>query len=363
SPDRSPRYTNGPGYQATMSNFPNSAFTYLSRHNPFATVAGLSVGGRVLHDKLGVLLAGSFQDNYRNVNSVFFGTETDRNNGNATVTSIASRQYSIEQQRSGVHAKLDYRINQNNKLNLYAGYMNLLKNEFRAVSDTNLQLGRTGPGTGRISNSNRALHDVQQIFNTTLSGEHTITNHFSVNWTAAWSKATGNRPDEAKLSLVTGVSKDPVTGVLVQAPLNLDASSRQFTHSSDEDKSGYLNFNYRTQAGALKVDWTAGGMYRDKNRNSSFDNYTLRPTPGIQVYDGDISHNTFTVFNGEGTSDNALNYTAEEKVGAAYAMAKLEWRQWQLTGGARYENTELTWLSNVSQEVKGKTGSINYYDI
>ncbi len=364
SPSRSPRYTNGSAYQATMNNFPNSAFTYSAKSNPLASVLGLSAGGRTLNDKLGILVAGSFQNTYRNVNSTFFGTETDRNNGNATVTGIQARQYSIRQQRSGVHTRLDYRINHDNKINLYAGYMNLVKDEYRYASDTSLALGRTGPGTGRISNSYRTYHDVQQIFNTTLNGEHAL-GKLTIDWTLAYSKATGNRPDEAALSLVTGVSKDPVTGNLVQAPLNLNSSStRRFTYSSDEDKNAYLNLSYPTKIGKAKLKWTAGGMYRDKNRNSSYDRYELRPTtPSIQVYDGNINHNTFTVFNGEGTVTDALNYSAEEKVGAAYGMVKIDVEKLEITAGARYEHTNLSWLSNVPQSVKGKNGDITYYDV
>lgn len=362
--NRSPRYSNGPSYQATMSDFTNDAFTYNNKANPIAALAGLSIGGRVLQNKLGILVAGSFQNNYRNVNSVFFNTETDRNNGDATVEAIQSRNYSIQQQRSGIHTRLDYQLNSNHHFNAYAGYMNLMKNEFRFVSDTNLKLGRVEMGSGRISNSYRTIHEVQKIANTTIGGEHNFTSHFQVNWTAAWSKAIGNRPDEAKLNLVTGVTKDPVTGKLVQQDLNLDASStRRFAHSTDEDKNGYLNLIYQMQLGQIHATWSAGGMYRHKTRNSQYDSYSLKPTPGIQKYDGDINNNTFSVFNGEGSSDDALNYTAEENVGAAYGMLKLEYNNLQVTGGARYENTDLTWNSNVPESIKGKTGSISYYDV
>lgn len=363
--NRSPRYNNGNGTQATMNDFTNDAFTYKTKHNPIAALAGLSVGGRVLNNKLGILVAGSFQNNYRNVNSVFFKTETDRNNGDATVEAVQSRNYSIQQQRSGIHTRLDYQLNANHRFNAYAGYMNLMRNEFRFVSDTNLKLGRAGVGTGRISNSYRTLHEVQQITNTTVGGEHNFTKNLQVNWTAAWSKAVGNRPDEATLNLVTGVSKDAVTGKLVQADLNLDGTSfRRFAHSTDEDKNGYLNFVYQTQLGQVHATWMAGGMYRHKTRNSQYDSYTLRPGPiSIQQYDGNINNNSFFVFNSEGTADDALNYMAEENVGAAYGMVKLEYNNLQITGGARYENTDLTWNSHVPQSVKGKTGSISYYDV
>lgn len=365
SPDRSPRATNAAGYQATMKDFPNSAFTYNTKQHPINTLFNLSAGGRVWKDKLGIIVAGSYQNNYRNVNSVFFDTETDMNNGDAKVTSIESRNYSIQQQRSGLHTKFDLKLNDKNQIKLYVAYMNLAKNEFRSKSDTNLILGRTGEGTGRISNSYRTYHDVQQIFNTTLSGNHEIAPRLHMDWSAVFSKASDNRPDEATLSLTTGVSKDATTGALVQTPLYLDGTStREFTRNSDQDKAGYLNFTYKTDIADAKVDWSVGGMYRNKTRTSTYDEYTLRPTdPSTQTYDGNINNNNFTVFNGEGTSTNALNYDATENVGAGYAMAKITWRKLELTGGARYEHTDLSWTSAVPNTVSGKTGSINYYDV
>ncbi len=367
--NHSPRYSNGESYLARIKDFPNDPWTFSSKNNPVASWLGLSAGGRLFNNKLGVLVAGSYQNNYRNVNSVFFNTETDLANGTPKLTDIEARNYSIQQQRTGLHTRLDFKFNNTNKINLYAGYFNLQRNEYRYISDTNLVLGRTfdavpTEGIGRVGNSIRSYHDVQQIFNTTLNGEHTLFSHFILNWTAAYSKATDNRPDEASLDLVTGVSVNPDTKERVQAPLNLDQSShREWLYSSDEDKSGYLNFTYQSTFNKLKADWSLGGMYRNKNRNSSYDDYTLRPNPGIQVYDGDISHNTFDVFNPQGSSTDALNYSSKENVGAAYAMVKLQYNKIEATGGARYEHTDLSWNSNVPQTVSGKTGSIKYYDV
>jgi len=59
SATRSPRYTNGADYLATMDNFPNNGFSHSSKHNPIAKVFGLSLGGRTKDDKLGILVAGS----------------------------------------------------------------------------------------------------------------------------------------------------------------------------------------------------------------------------------------------------------------------------------------------------------------
>jgi len=360
---RSPREINGPSYNATMKDFPNSAFSRGSSHNPYSSLAGLSLGGRLFGDKLGILLAGSFQNSFRNVNSVFFGTQTSMSDGSAQLTSVEDRKYSIQQQRSGVHARLDYHFNDKNTISLYSAYLNLMKKEFRYASDTNLELNRVGPGFGRVSNSYRTLYDVQKISHTTLKGQHTLAEGLTVDWTADYSKATLNRPDEANLDVNAGVQKDPVTGDKVLDQHTLQASTREFIHSSDEDKSGYLNFTYRSHIGRSDVDWSAGGMYRDKHRVSSYDNYELRPDPGGQVYDGDVNNNTFKVFNGQGTSQNGLNYSAEEKVGGAYAMVKIGWNKFLLTGGARYEHTSLSWLSSEPETADGKTGAISYYDV
>ncbi|HTI09846.1 MAG TPA: TonB-dependent receptor [Puia sp.] len=361
--NRSPRDLNGPTYDASMKDFPNNAFSHSASHNPLGSVLGLSVGGRLFGDKLGILVAGSFQNNYRNANSVFFGTQTSMQDGSAQLTSVETRNYSIQQQRSGVHARLDYHLNEKNKISLYGAYLNLMRQEFRYASDTNLELHRIGPGYGRVSNSYRDLYDVQQIAHATLKGQHTLASNFFLDWTAAYSKATLNRPDEATLGVNGGVDPDPVTGAKVVEPPTVNGASREFTHSTDEDKSGYANLLYRSQIGDAKVDWSAGGMYRDKHRTSSYDNYDIRPDPGGQLYNGDISQNTFIVYNTLGTSDDALNYQAGEKVGAAYAMVKIDWNKFLITGGARYEHTDLTWNTNVPKEANGKTGSIIYYDV
>ena len=360
--DHSPRYIHGGDYNATLNDVPNNPFTYSNKQNPLASLFGLSLGGRVFNNKLGILVGGSYQNTYRNVNSIFFGTETNRNTGAPQLTDVEARNYSIQQQRTGLNAKLDYKINSNNNINLYAGYFNLAKNEYRFSSDTDLVLGRTIPGSGRVSNTYRTYHDEQQIYNLTLNGKHNIGN-FSINWTAAYSKATDNRPDQATLNLVTGVTLDS-TKKLVQQPLRLDQYSyREWQYNSDEDKSGYLNFTYRSILGNVKADWSLGGMYRNKTRNSSYDIYTLRPNPGIQEYDGNINNNTFYIFNPQGNSTNPLNYNATENVGSAYAMLQLAYNNLQVTGGARYENTDLKWNSAVPETVDGKTGSVKYDDV
>ncbi len=362
SNDKSPRLRNGDNYLATTADFRNNPNHY-STKTPLAFNGGITIGGRMLKNKLGVLLAASSQNNYRDVQSLYFGTETNRIDNSASFTSVQRRSYSIQQNRSGLHNFWDYAINNKNKLTLYLAYLNLSQQDYRLASDTNLTLGRVGPGSGRIANTIRTTYQTQKIYNATLKGDHKFGQHLLLNWSAVYSKATSNQPDRSSLALTTGVTKDSA-GKLQQQPVYVDNSTfRDWTRNSDEDKAAYLNLTYQSNIANAKVDWSIGGMYRDKDRESHYDNYNLRPSPSPQQYNGNIDVNTFTVFNPQGTSTDPLNYNSYEKVAAYYAMAKVDRGAWQLVAGARAEHTNFSWLTAAPKTVEGSEGKITYYDI
>ena len=361
--DKSPRIARGDNYLATISDFSKQPFLSTAKKAPLASTFGLSVGGRVFRNKLGILLAGSYQNAYRDVQSQFFRSETDRITNNPSFTNLQNRRYSFQQERSGVHARLDYAINPSNSLKLYAGSLNLRQNQYRFLSDTGLILGRAGPGTGRINNTFRTETQQQHIVNVSLQGDHRLSQSFRVNWSAVYSKATGNQPQRGSLVTSTGVTKD-AGGTLTQQPVYIDnATYQDWSRNSDEDKSGYLNFTYDSRLFNTLVQWTVGGMYRDKTRTSDYDKYNLRPDPSPQEYKGNANNNTFAVFNPQGSGTDGLNYDAYEKVGAGYGMFKFETGGLQAVGGVRYENTDFNWITASPKTVEGATGSIKYYDV
>lgn len=362
SSSRSPRDRNGDSYAATLADFPNNPFHYSTKGSA-AFNGGLSAGGRLLHQKLGILVAASMQNSNRDVRTLFFNTETSRVDNSPSFTSIQRRNYSIAQNRAGLHGFLDYTFNEQNKLKLYLAYLSLAQDEYRFASDTNLVLGRVGPGSGRIGNTIRSTRQVQHIYTATLKGDHQLTKALSVSWAAAYSKATGNQPDRASLALSTGVTKD-AGGNLQQQPVYIDNSTfRDWSRNSDEDKSAYLNLTYTSLIGKAKLYWTAGGMYRDKDRRSTYDNYNLRPSPSPQAYNDNIDANSFAVFNPQGSSTDPLNYTASEKVGAYYGMVKADVGKLQVIGGARVEYTSFNWVTFAPKTVEGADGKITYNDV
>lgn len=369
----SPRFSNGNSYSATMADFPQNAFNYSAKKAPLSTVFGVSVGGRSNNKKFGALAAISYQNTFRATNTVFYDTDVDRSTNEPALKSVQSRNYSIQQERTGLHAKLDYKFNKDNKIDLYASYMNLAQNQFRFQSDTTLNLGRVGEGTGRVTNTYRSSRIVQQIFSTNLHGEHELAHHLEMNWSLVYAKANANEPDRATLNIVTGrtaildAAGNKIGATQNPALFNSTgaAQSHVWAKNADEDKTAYLNFIYKPEIADTKVEFSVGGMYRDKNRTSSYDDYSLKLSGSTtQVYDGDINKNTFMVQTVGGSPSDPLNYNFKEKVAAGYAQFKFTIGKLQTLGGVRYENTQQDWVTsaNVNQTV-GAIGSKKYADL
>lgn len=363
----SPRIANGNSYTATMKDFPNSPFHYSKINTPLATIGGLTIGGRTKDKKLGALVGFSYQNTYRQTNSVFFPTDINQVTSDPQVTDIQKRTYDIQQQRIGLISKFDYRINRTNKLTLDADYINLNQNTYRLRIDTGLDLGRTGVGTGRITEQYRSDRMIQKIYNFNLHGDHRVSDLFSLNWSAVYSKATANEPDRAELNLTTGLNRQG-DGSVVQAPTRFDtndAQDRTFSKNSDEDKSGFLNLIFSPKLFGTNVELSAGGMYRDKSRHSDYDQYSIRPGSNntSQEFTGNVDNNTFEVFSIQGTPADPLNYDFSEKIGAGYGQFKFTAGRLLAIGGLRYEHTDQSWESSAPNAIEGKTGSIKYYDL
>lgn len=362
---RSPRIKNGPDYSATLADFSNNGQHFTNSKLPVGSILGLSVGGRSDDKKFGALVSLSYQNIYKDNKSVFFASDVDANNA-PEVTDIQRRVYNIDQQRTSAIGRFDYRFNLRNKLNLDASYINLDQNQYRFVSDTSLTLQRTAIGQGRVTQDPRSQRDVQKIYNFSLHGDHQLSQNFSFNYTGIISKATANE-NRYDLSLITSNTLQS-NGSVVQAPVTIDALKGQtqtFTYNSDLDKSGYLNLLYSPKIFGTKVLFTVGGMYRNKTRNSTYDQYTLGLplTNSTQTYNGNIDANTFVVSTLQGTSSDPLNYDFTENVGAGFGQLKFNIKKLEILAGARYEHTDDSYYDALPATLAGKTGSIKYYDI
>lgn len=336
---KSPYERNSNQYNATPADFSKAPADYESK-TPLPNLLGsIAVGNRFLHDKLGVLLAGSYQHTHRGSNSLFFDSEAVDTLRGETLTKMSERQYSEQQVRYGLHSKIDYRINDRHKIQFYNAFMNLTNVQVRDVKATQLTIGGYDPAAGNatLSFSTRFRLTRQQIFNSTLQGRHQLLDALALQWSAVYSKATNEVPDNATVPL-TGVREN-----FQERRTTVGDASRRWEHNSDRDISAYLNLIYNTTLGSSNVEWTAGGLYRDKSRSNFYNNYQLRPANPLAEFGKDFTDYTqirWTVQNPRGSVASALNYDATEKITAGFVQFKAEMKHWEILGGVRAEATD-----------------------
>ncbi|HTK19308.1 MAG TPA: TonB-dependent receptor [Mucilaginibacter sp.] len=359
--------------------------------------ASLTIGDRFLNNKLGVLFSGSYQNSYQGDNSFVVvqtntvGPTPDINTPNQETAfqSSYNRQYSSQLQRLGTIASLDYKINDGNVINLFATYLQL--NQYRVRYTENSTYGGYSyqgyHGTFSIDDLTETRTDKQSIYNITLKGKHKITKDFSVDWTAATSEATHKLPDIAEFDSnynttpgqttneATGNPSQPYASVatsVTNSPAVVGNESREWTHNTDKDFSGYLNLHYNATIFGRKALFSAGAMFRHKTRDNFVDKFSLPNTfiPGTdnpELYTS-IPAATFSFDQNPGNAIGSAStdpgtYTFTENIHGAYAMAQYFISdKFNVIFGLRAEHTDQSYYSNLPVNLPGKTASISYDD-
>lgn len=328
----------GSSYSATMTNFGNST-NQVTQEQPLPNgVAGLSIGNRFFRKRLGFILAGNFQRINKGANSTFFEDEMLQTERAVRLTSMKERTYSEAQTQYGLHSKIDYRINDKHKLELYNAYINMSNAQVRQSNSTSFKLNyEPDKGNGDYSYQTRLRLTEQQIFTSTLQGHHQWTNRFFADWSAIYSDARNQRPDLTTVSL-DNLRLNYVDDIYVDA----DGSSRRWEHNSDKDYSGILHLKYLTLPHWGKITWQAGGLYRNKQRDNSYVNYRFKPLSGSQRQGIDFStieEIQWTVYTPKG-SVGPLNYEASEIITAGYLQTKVVREKLEAIAGLRAEHTD-----------------------
>ncbi len=359
---KSPHGTNGRDYRATIADFPYENLMLEDVKRPLNSLYSLSIGNRLFNNKLGIIVAASYQNTFRGANSMFMSTFIDQATNLPYYEIMQKREFSTEQVRGGLHTKLDYKFNARHKVSLYAAYVDLQARENRSRIDTILKIGRgQGPGTGRVELRERTRQEIQRIYNATLQGDHVFSKIFSANWSLVSSLATNDDPDMAEVKWLTGVVKNTTTGELEYEPILYDRDyTRRWINNFDNDLSVYYNFIVEP---VKKLEFSAGGMGRFKTRQSEFNSYLFRTSPIRQEWSGDVRDYTFNLFNNIGTPTDPLNYSSNETILANYVMGKYTTDRLQVIGGLRVENTSFSWESNAPATLDGRTGTREYIDV
>jgi outer membrane cobalamin receptor len=361
---KSPNRSNGSEYQTTLDDFTIENIDFRDRGLPIARMFGFAAGDRFFGDRLGAIVAGSYHNTFRGSNSIFFEMDVDRENNNPFYDTVQQREYSTEQARAGLHAKLDWNLSRSHQIDLYSAIIELRDHESRARIDTNLRIGRAaGPGTGRIGHRFRSRQQVQRIYNTTLQGDHQFRGALALDWSAVYSLATNDDPDMAELVFLTGTTRS-ADGSIVNEPVLVDRDFvRRWTNNTDQDIAGYANLRHERRFFGLETQLAVGGMYRHKTRSNAFDSYLLRAAPIRQEWAGNVYDLTWNLFNPIGTPTDPLNYESNEDVLGYYGQFRVQVGLLQILGGVRAEHTSFAWETNAPSTVVGRVGTRSYVDV
>lgn len=294
--------------------------------------ASMSYGDRFFGDKLGIMIAGSFQSTNR-------GRESNiEYKPGESLHGTLHRNYSVRQMRTGAHIKLDYNINSTNKLTWYNGYIDMREGEVRDGHDD-------------ADREVRLEWNHQYIFNSTLKGIHKLLDDgaLMLDWAAGGSKAYNETPDEVKMEF---------NGRRVYSQ---NSAERRWEHNSDRDLFAQANLSYKLKIdGRQSIDFKVGGLYRDKQRSSFFNSYTFNSETGYDWENFDDI--VFTPRRRYGNIADPLNYDATERIGAAYLMAKYVRPLWEINVGIRAEHTDQGYVLKFPEDNSAPEGAQKYWD-
>lgn len=368
---QSPAMLHGNSYAATYADFNNQAYTSdQSLNNPLSSTAGLTIGDRFLNNKLGVIVSASYQNVYRGSNSKELTPNAqptiDPLPNSPQFSDAYDRTYSTQTQRLGIHNKIDYAIDDKNKLSLYNLYIHQSEFESRLTSDT-LGLGLNSTAQNKqITISNRSTLIQQTIYNSTLHGDHQLSDKFRFNWDGVYSVANRHMPDRTEFSYDVNRTVNNM-GVVTNQFENNTTLTHHWENNKDRDISGYANLIYTPKIAGHDVEFSAGGLYRHKVRDADYITYKL--DGGLTYYTNNFNSLPFTFTPaslgiGSNNPDLQNNYHLTEDDNAEYVQVKFNlFPKLQVLGGVRVENTNMAYTTQSPLTVDQRSGTYIYTDV
>lgn len=330
--------------KANAGDFSNQHF--LNQYKNFVPniVAGMSVGNRFMNDKLGVIVAGSYQQTARGSESKWFDTGMLAD-GSTSLDNMEDRNYYQLQKRMGVHAKMDYRINANHSIQWYNAFVHLQNDQVRDVTRTRTW-GSYDPingNAGEMSYVTRYRSTIQQIYNSTLTGQHQLNNWVKADWSAVYSKASNNVPENTKFTRsgsMTNWEHEP------ERIAGRSTLTKRWDYNDDQDIALYSNFTFTPEIRFIyDTEFKVGGLVRNKNRSNDFEQYRFNAGNRALVKGEDwntIADVDWSIENPTGVNYSPNRYQSHENISAAYGQFKFDFgNKLEMLGGVRMEYTDI----------------------
>ena len=385
---KSPYEAYGKDYKAQMSDFKSGPTEITSHSMPAPNViGGLSIGNRFWNDRLGVIFAGSVQNTFRGTERTYNAVKMASGEQAMYISSLKRRYYSIHDLTTGLHAKIDFTLD-NHKIEWYNMFVRTNSKSVRYNQSIGTEY--IGTDTYTMDDETRSMEQTQSIVASNMKGTHRLTRDFTIDWSAIFSQAKAEDPDRTYLTLTNtmqavAASTAATSSTWASAATDVDVLSgsiwssdntvlktlpksmeRRYQHNKDTDWAGYINLSYDTHFGN-KVDalWKAGAQYRRKERSNRYYSYVFNPADISQQLD-DNGFDQFSAINWTCKTPysqaSQLNYNSKEYIGAAYVMLTMKSTLGELNVGFRAEHTNQRYTMLQHFRNMGQVGEQSYWD-
>ena len=359
------------------------------------------LGDRFLNNKLGVIASASYHNHdfgSDNFEAEWDYMDDDNKDGSAFAEETQIRQYYLQRIRQSYSLSLDYKITDNHTLfaNGIYNHRNDWENRYRTVykdieydEDSDSWIGEMERQTkGGNPDTKYARLEDQRMMSFALGGDHQF-GKIKADWTASYSKASEERPNERYIEYVaedltfgtdfSDKSAPKITGVSPSSSANLSSDyefgeiTEEFQFTEDIDKNFKVNFTIPMLENDYKNSLKVGVRYKgkEKMRNNQlfeftplaedgFDNNSINNTEDFskdnflagdyaignfvtREYLGDLDLNNSSLFEKEeDIEEKSENFNATEDVIGGYVMLNQNiGSKLFLIAGARIEQTSL----------------------
>lgn len=161
---------------------------------------GLTYGDRYFNDKLGVMLAASYQNAPGGADNTEFEYDVD-DDGNVYLDKAEVRQYYVTRERQSYSLAADYKFNADHRIsfkgmyNRRSDWENRYRITYKKLNDAASKQSIVLQTKGGAANNRNARLELQQTMDFTLDGEHTF-GKLNMDWAASYSRASEDRPNE-----------------------------------------------------------------------------------------------------------------------------------------------------------------------
>ena len=352
---------------------------------------GATYGNRFFNNKLGLMAAISYQNTPSGSDNCEYEYDLD-DNGNVVITDASIRQYYVTRERQSYSLSLDYDFNPTNKIyfngiynrrndweNRYGlSFKDLADGEGNMKAESQLKMGSADNRNARL--------ELQQTMDFTLGGNHLLWDRLQADWSASYSRASEDKPDQRYFTLkqkditidmdgVGGRHPYPLTPIsLNTGDWEIDELTNGDENVNEEEWKAKVDFDLPLASGlygnslkfgakythkhktndVITMDYTDGyaDTYGDEYKNHLKDQIRdgfmvsdhFKPTPFVDPeFIGKLTDKDLAALGGEEVLEDAAgNYDATEQVTAAYLrFTQKLGRNLSLMAGLRMEATNL----------------------